>query len=99
MSVAVLDRQAQRPFDDVWRARDTSRDQERRSDGGVGRTPLLEIEPDHVRTLNELVTDTWESLMVRATACCPACNGRMDSRADTPGEVVGECVDCGARLC
>jgi hypothetical protein len=98
MSVAVLDRQTQRPFDGVRWTRDASRDPDRRSDGGVGRTPLFEVESDRVRTLNELVTDTWESLMVRATACCPACNGRMDSCADAPGEVGGECVDCGARL-
>ncbi len=99
MSAAVLERQTQRSFDDVRRTRDALRESDRRADGGVGRTPLFGTESDRVRTLNELVTDTWESLMVRETVCCPACNGRMSPRAGAPGEVGGECVDCGARLC
>lgn len=98
MSAAVLE-QAPRSLDGVRRTREALREPDRRSDGGVGHTSLFGTEPDRVRTLNELVTDTWESLMVRATVCCPACNGRMNSRADAPGEVGGECVDCGARLC
>jgi hypothetical protein len=99
MGAAVLDRQSRRPFDVVRGRQGALRDQDRRSDGGVGRTPLFEVESERVRTLNELVTDTWESLMVRGTACCPACGGRMDSRADALGEVGGGCLDCGARLC
>ena len=98
MSTVVLDRQAQRPFDGARWTRDSSRGPDRRSDGGVGRTSLFEVESGRARTLNELVTDSWESLMARATACCPACNGRMDSRTDAAGEVGGECMDCGARL-
>jgi hypothetical protein len=99
MGSVVLERQVQRPLAGARWTRDALREADRRSGGGVGRTSLLETASDRVRTLNELVTDTWESLMARATACCPACNGRMSSCADEPGEVEGECVDCGARLC
>jgi hypothetical protein len=95
MSAAVLDRQPQRA---LW-AQDGSRERARRSDGHVGHTPLFEIESNRVRTLNELITDTWEALAARGTARCPACDGRMNTRADTPGEAGGECMDCGARLC
>jgi hypothetical protein len=99
MGAAVLERQTQRPLDGVRWVREASQEPDRRSDGGVGRTSRFQVESDRVRTLDELVTDTWESLMVRAAACCPACNGRMRSCADSCGEIEGECEDCGARLC
>jgi hypothetical protein len=95
MRAAVLDR-AERPFGGVRRRQDRLRDMDRRYDGGVGRASLSEVEFSRVRTLDELVTDAWEGLIARGTACCPACHGKMNANAH--GEEGGECMDCGAKL-
>jgi tRNA(Ile2) C34 agmatinyltransferase TiaS len=95
MRAAVLDR-AERPFAGARRRQDRLRDIDRRHDGGVGRVSLFEVESNRVRTLDELVTDAWEGLIARRTACCPACHGKMNAIAQ--GEEGGECADCGAKL-
>jgi hypothetical protein len=97
MRAAVLDR-TERPFGGVRHKQDRLRGLDVRSDGGVGRTPLFEVNASRARTLDELITDTWEGLLARGTARCPACHGKMSAHANAHGEEGGECVDCGAGL-
>jgi hypothetical protein len=97
MRAAVLDR-TERPLGGARRRPDRLREPDRRYDGGVGSASLFEIESGRARTLDELVTDTWESLIARGTARCPACHGHMSARTGVHGEEGGECVDCGAKL-
>ena len=98
LAAAVLDR-TERPFG-VRRKQDRLRGVETRPDGGAGRAPLFEVNASRARSLDELITDTWEGLTVRGTARCPACHGQMSARADARSEVGGgECKDCGASLC
>jgi hypothetical protein len=97
MRAAVLDRTEQ-PFAGVRRRQDRLRGLDRRSDGGVGHTSSFEIESSRARTLDELVTDTWEGLIARGTVRCLACQGQMSLRVGVYGEEGGECVDCGAKL-
>jgi hypothetical protein len=97
-AAAVLDR-TERSFG-VRRKQDRLRSVEVRPDDGAGRAPLFEINASRARTLDELITDTWEGLTVRGTARCPACQGQMSTRTDAHSEVGGgECMDCGASLC
>jgi hypothetical protein len=99
MSVALLERRRRWPLDGrPWRE-----DQRRYTDGGLdagqGCAKPLEVDPHRARTLDQLITDTWEGVTVRKVVRCPACRGRMGSRVRASGEVEGgECLDCGARL-
>jgi hypothetical protein len=99
MGAVALDREHPRLFDGSRRAIRGLRDGGRRSDGGARRAPLFDVEAHGAGTLDELVTDVWQSLTVGKLACCPACHGRMESRIAAPkGVAGGECTDCGATL-
>jgi hypothetical protein len=99
MGAVALDRQHRRLFDGSRRASRGLRDRGRSSEGGALRAPLFDVEAHGAGTLDELVTDAWESLMVGKGVCCPACHGEMASHLSALGGVEGgECADCGATL-
>jgi hypothetical protein len=96
MSVAALDRQPRRVLHGARRSRHAF---DGGADSHVGRASLFEVEAHGARTLDELVTDAWESLSVRGVAPCLTCHGSMRACIDVSGQVEGgECLDCGARL-
>ncbi len=88
----VLGRERLRPADHVARLR---------AAGSVGRgaDPL---------TLDDLITETWQTLSGSEAAHCPVCGGEMRRSSGTAAvhfavqaqqlELCGECADCGARL-
>ncbi|HWV85131.1 MAG TPA: hypothetical protein VNZ62_06760 [Capillimicrobium sp.] len=66
-----------------------------RADGEAAGQPAVGGTP----TLDELLTDTWESLMIGRTATCPICDGALEPRyaaGHTP--VAGRCTSCGTEL-
>ena len=50
-------------------------------------------------TLDELLTDTWEALMIGRTATCPICDGALEPRYSAGhAPVGGRCASCGTEL-
>lgn len=50
-------------------------------------------------TLDEVLTGTWEALLIGRAATCPICDGPMEARysaGHTP--VGGRCTSCGTEL-
>lgn len=50
-------------------------------------------------TLDEVLTGTWEALLIGRAATCPMCEGPMEARysaGHTP--VGGRCTSCGTEL-
>jgi DnaJ-class molecular chaperone len=67
----------------------------------LGGAPELGQVDAHGRlTLDDLIVGVWEGLAVRSTVQCPVCAGPMASPShDHDGDsLVGDCVNCGARL-
>jgi len=65
------------------------RDDEDRDAASVGGEP----------TLDEVLTGTWEALLIGRAATCPICDGPMEARysaGHTP--VGGRCTSCGTEL-
>jgi hypothetical protein len=52
-------------------------------------------------TLDELITDVWEGLVVRSTVECPVCTSSMvlSSPGGGAGRQTGSCGGCGSQLC
>ncbi len=100
MGVALLDRRRQRLLDGSLRRKEGRWEGETQGVADMERsTGPFERGEHPVRTLDKLITDTWDGLIARETVSCPACRGRMAFRSIAPGEVQGgDCSDCGARL-
>ncbi|HWT23803.1 MAG TPA: hypothetical protein VN213_09885 [Solirubrobacteraceae bacterium] len=55
--------------------------------------------PASRRTLDDLVSETWEGLLAAAPASCPVCDGDMAPRWSAGAGVVGgRCENCGSEL-
>jgi hypothetical protein len=58
--------------------------------------------PDHVhsrRTLDDLLTATWEGLAGHHSVTCPVCSGSMAPRYGSGAQPVGgRCTRCGSTL-
>ena len=51
------------------------------------------------RTLDDLVTGTWQSLAVAHAAACPVCSAELTPRwSSGPNPVAAACRSCGSQL-
>jgi hypothetical protein len=51
------------------------------------------------RTLDDLLSDTWEALHATVTAACPVCGGALAPRWSAGAGVVGgRCGNCGSEV-
>jgi hypothetical protein len=99
MSLALLDRRRQRPLDAALRKESPIWSETARSCADTERSGKREVKSHGSLTLDELIAGTWEGLIVGETVRCPACDGRMTTRAAVRAEGLGGgCLDCGAQL-
>jgi hypothetical protein len=96
MGVGLLDRRTQQRRSGVRRGATDPLWEEGERPAGAPFAPFgLASSRQAPLTLNDLITGTWEGLVVCRSARCPACGGTM--AVGSRGED-GDCTDCGARL-
>jgi hypothetical protein len=71
----------------------------RGSTADVGTLGLLFASPPESRTLEDVISGSWEELSAHRTATCPICAGPMVARYGSgPSAVGGRCHDCETEL-
>jgi hypothetical protein len=98
MSPALLDRaQQQRLPGPITRTAGRRQDEVRRAVArGSRQRPHLGARG--TRTLDQLITTSWQGLAVGEGVRCPVCHGRMAPRVARGDHADGCCADCGTTL-